>query len=344
MRKLFILCISLFAAMSSFAIEKCPNGGVEGAYDQCCKNNFVYNHSTKKYDYVQARLCGCPDGGKPGSSNTYDCCKDNYAYNEETGKYDYLNPEECGCPNGGKINRGVGVNGGNVCCKDGYAHEYYFGTDPVIYDEIAPEKCGCPNGMTPDKKNGAYCCKNGRVYLDKSEYGVQPDRCGCPDGGQVWKDRFCQQNGYVWNDKTKKYDIPNPDLGCPKGSEEKNGVCCKNGYAFNTQTSKFDSVNGFCGCQQGSQPSEWGKIYADMMKQKLSQIKIPDSEKVELKKYTERMVMQFDSFCCKNGKSYNNKTGNFDVDMPLCKPFPKNPNDITETLWKLCSYGILMCM
>lgn len=323
----------------------CPNGGESvlsaAGLPECCKNNRAWNDLTKKYENLYPSLCGCPDGGKTGNSNSYWCCKNNYQYDEKTQAYDRFSPHECGCPDGGKLKPDSNY-GASVCCKNNHAYNKKTKT----YDQLSIDACGCPDGseLREGEWGKKWCCKNGLAQTDFEGPLIEVKACGCPDGGQVWEKRFCQKNGYIWNDNSKKYDMPNPILGCPKGSEEKNGVCCKNGYAFNAYTSKFESVNAFCGCQQGSSQSEWGKKYENIMKTELPKVKISDSEKAELNKHTERMVMQFNSFCCKDGKSYNDQTGKFDVDIPLCKPFPKDPKDTMEILWELCRHGVLMCM
>lgn len=320
MKKLLFLVIALLVPSLAYAAKQCPEGGMPGKLHdwECCKNGWYYNEMQKGYTQLFTSECGCPDEGTPLTeyynsdtgntvTNNFLCCKNNYKYNTDTRKYDTFSPEFCGCPDGGKI-ESDGEHNRQICCKNGYT----YNKETNSYDKLSVHVCGCPKDseIRIGEWNKKYCCKDGFAQSDFEGPLVEPKACGCPDGGQVWKDRFCQKNGYMWNDMTKKYDIPNATLGCP----------------------------------QGSVPSEWGKEYAAIMKQKLPGQKISDSERAELEKHTERMIMQFNSFCCKDGKSYNDKTKKFDVDMPLCKPFPKNPKNLMETLWELCSNGILMCM
>ena len=291
----------------------CPDGGTftlsKDGGPECCKNNLVYNGSTSKYDYVRPQSCGCPDGGKVGANGG--CCKNDYQYNEETHKYDYLNPGDCGCPNGGEVRLGVGVNDGNVCCKDGYAHKWYFGTDPVIYDEIDADKCGCPDGAIPSKI-GRYCCKDGFVLGEKY---IQPHVCGCPDGGSVIDNYNCIKNGFLWNDTHQKYDKVSTKYGCPSGSMEISGICCKGKFAYNNDIAKFDLIDGRCGCPEGSKHSSWGAALMELGEDS----KLP-------------FVM---SLCCKNGKAYDPQKKKFSQKIAFCEPVPNDKKEISRKLLEM---------
>ena len=292
----------------------CPDGGVptpqkDGSVD-CCKNNMVYNRGTKEYDYVRPNICGCPDGGKPGTK-TYDCCKNDYQYNEETHAYDYLNPGECGCPDGGTVHRGTGDNGGDICCRNGYAHQYYFGTDPVIYDKVDAQKCGCPDGATPSP-NGYNCCKDGFVVGDKYGPTVQANVCGCPDDGTVVDQYRCIKDGLLWNEQSRAYDKVSAKYGCPAGSVEMGGICCRDSLAYNNDLGKFDLVDGRCGCPEGSTHSPWGATILELGQDE----KLP-------------VIMRL---CCKNGKMYNPFKKEFDQEITFCAPVPQDKEKVLQEL------------
>ena len=292
----------------------CLNGGTptlqkDGSVD-CCKNNMVFNRETKEYDHVRSDICGCPDGGKPGTLG-YACCKNDYQYNEKTHAYDYLNPGECGCPNGGTVHRGVGVNDGDVCCKNGYAHKYYFGESPVIYDEVDAKKCGCPDGSIPGS-DGSSCCKDGFVVGNKYGPSVQARICGCPFGGTVVGQYHCMKDGFLWNDQSHTYNNVSAKYGCPPNSIEMGGICCQNSLAYNNDSGKFDLIDGRCGCPVGSTHSPWGATLLELSKDE----KLP-------------IIM---SLCCKDGKMYNPLKEGFDQEIPFCKPVPADKEKVLQEL------------
>ena len=295
----------------------CPDGGIptpqkDGSVE-CCKDNQIYNRHTNEYNSVHPRICGCPDGGVPGTKG-YNCCKNDYQYNEETHAYDYLNPGECGCPLGGTVNRGVGANGGDVCCKNGYAHKYYFGTGPIVYDELNPEKCGCPEGAEPSP-DGFACCKDGFLVGNKYGPSVSANTCGCPLGGAVVDKYHCVKDGFLWNDRDQAYNVVSSRFGCPAGSVEMGGVCCREGLAYNNESGQFDSVDGRCGCPAGSTHSPWGVTLLELGKdEKLSTVM---------------------SLCCQNGKMYNPIKKKFDRETVFCGPVPNDKDKINEEILKM---------
>lgn len=292
----------------------CPDDGIFTPFRKweatCCKNHFEYRDFNKSYSALRPSVCGCPDGGKISTNGGY-CCKNDYQYNEETHKYDYLNPGECGCPNGGEVRLEVGANGGNVCCKNGYAHKWYFGTGPVIYDEINADKCGCPDGATPSKI-GRYCCRDGFVLGEKY---IQPHVCGCPDGGSVIDNYSCIKNGFLWNDTHQKYDIVSTKYGCPTDSVDMGGICCKGEFAYNNETAKFDLIDGRCGCPEGSKHSSWGPVLLELGEDS----KLP-------------FVM---SLCCKNEKAYDPQKKKFSQKIAFCETVPNDKKKVSEKLLKM---------
>ena len=159
----------------------CPNNGVltnlGHGLEVCCKDNYLHNEETGKYDIVFGN-CGCPNGGKSVSTRdevdeTRICCKDGKELNNTTKKYDLINGW-CGCPDGGKqIAKTYG------CYKDGKAYSFVTGK----YD--APLEY-CPLGGKSSPIDPSICCKNGLEFVSVM-YGfrmdkINPKYCGCPDG------------------------------------------------------------------------------------------------------------------------------------------------------------------
>ena len=315
----------------------CPDGGETvlsaGGIPTCCKNYRSWNKLKKIYDGLYPSVCGCPDGGILGASHNYFCCKNNYEYNPKTQVYDDFNPFECGCPDEGKLQADSNYNR-SVCCKNNYE----YNEETKTYDKLSVDVCGCPVGseLRTGEWGKKWCCKNGLAQSDFEGPLVEIKACGCPDGGQIWQDRFCQKGGYIWNDITKQYDMPNAVLGCPQGTQDKNGVCCKNGYAFNAYTAKFESINGVCGCQKGSRPSEWGTKYKQLLASG------GQKRTLEEQAYENRVIAQLNAVCCKEGKRYNEETGQFDLDSNLCGPFPTTGEELFLKLFEEAKWGRLM--
>jgi len=336
MKRRFVWGVVLFVSMPVLAVSDCPDGGVRGLNDSCCKDGWFYNKYENGYTQLYVPDCGCPDGGVPSGQyknvggyvidTNFSCCKNNYEYDTETRRYDKLYPEICGCPDGGSSND---YYGNKICCKDGYK----YNEDTKSYDEISIEGCGCPAGseLREGQWSVKYCCRDGIALRPYDKPSVEPVVCGCPAGGTIWKGHWvdglsvhvndtCQKNGYLWNENSQKYEIPNASLGCPPESEEKSGFCCKGGYTFNSRTSRWDGVNGVCGCPEGSVQSEWA-----------SALRVYLSGKTKGKEYMTEMAKIFEMACCQNGKLYNEETGRFDAEDPIhvCGKPPQ-----TEEEWR----------
>ena len=278
---LLFLTISTISFAGDLVIPKgtpCPDGGHRSSNDAhwCCKDGFMLEPHSGKYDGVQAIDCGCPYGGTPSEACKAECCKDGYAFGENSppmsygsGKYDVLKPGCC-CPDGG-IRSETGV-----CCKD----EYAFNEETNKYDLI-DGSCGCPNGGQPTKfRSSIVCCNNGfeegnTGYSHKENYKhVSPEICGCPENGTPVKTgdsnmgfgnfECCQAGGTGYRWVVDSYSDFTPNYcGCPDGGkygEKKNEwggwaevpYCCKDGYLYDKyKTKSYSRVDIKCGCPKG---------------------------------------------------------------------------------------------
>jgi hypothetical protein len=272
---LLFLSVSVGCLANDLVVPKggsCPEGGYHPSNSRsCCKDGFVYESYTRKYDGIQAHICGCPYGGSPSETCGVTCCKDGYAfganipgYPDGSGKYDVLKPGCC-CPYGGTRSET------GACCKDKYA----FNEESNKYDLI-DASCGCPDGGTPTKfRDRIICCNNGFAegssgYSHKENYKhVWPELCGCPENGvpvQTGSNSFecCQagKTGYRWSVDSYSDFTPNY-CGCPDGGkygERKNKwggwdevpYCCKDGYLFDKyETKSYSKIDIKCGCPKG---------------------------------------------------------------------------------------------
>ena len=379
----------------------------------CCKDGKPWRFGGYDEKLDGPTLCGCPDGGEPSKIDPNVCCKNGWVLDEESGKYDIFQstPYVCPCPDGGVYFQREN-NSGN-CCKDGKVYsgnkEKGYVTDDYGYCQ------GCPAGGTPSKIDPNVCCKNdfgyGFVYsYDKGRYiedttGLCYDEC--PDGGEYIKGEEtlinytrreyassgCCKDGYLWNRRSKEYSIVVPPIcGCPADTEQKGIHCCKNGLELYTLWEEggnpknvFDSgenerpdldydlqdvpgVGHACGCPDGGTVTPVGLpdtgLYCckdgfayDRFKNKYSmefpqvcgcpyggkRVRLPDNTYFS-ERYSEGTTNAVHGYstdvCCKNGKAFSKTDGDYTVTFAFCGcPDDGEQSKFEETLGICCKNG-----
>ena len=184
----------------------CPEGDEEKIVDgesDCCKNNFRWDDSVKKYILPAPYICGCPDGGVLKEiDNDFFCCKGTMVL-LGTG-YDINDPLICGCPSGQER------TSMNDCCNSS-----------KIIEEGTRKTC-CEHSVATKADGKKVCCASGQEAIkpkgSSDEICCNADKVVEADTGKI----CCENDVIVKSDGKKEC--------CAKVTTDKSRLCpCKTG-------------------------------------------------------------------------------------------------------------------